>query len=289
MGESPGLDRAADVIRHGNLSGTTPLGGAVAWIGDDPSSKSSSVPSSCEPMCRSRLTPVLTPGSVQELLEFGLHAVAMSCHAGLWTALKIVADIADASTVVDVGAALDAVPGPPLRQAPKRPVLLPPTNLDAEHDLMTDRLAREYVRLARRAVGDLGLDEQGLGLAGVRLVQLGVPWPLAPAEVRELIAGVETVLVVEDKLPFLEPMIGDALYRQPGAPLVLGKADAEGRPLLSARSALVADEHTGRAGRRAGDRGCVDSDPRAMPLAYISLQALNIAGQAVGRTALRWQ
>ena len=83
-GKSPGLDRAADAIRHGNLSGTAPLGGAVALIGDDPAGKSSTVPSSCEPMCRSLMVPVLAPGSVAELVSFGLHAVALSRHTGLW-------------------------------------------------------------------------------------------------------------------------------------------------------------------------------------------------------------
>ncbi|HUR02380.1 MAG TPA: indolepyruvate ferredoxin oxidoreductase family protein, partial [Nonomuraea sp.] len=75
-GKSPGLDRAADAIRHGNLAGTAALGGAVAWIGDDPGSKSSTVPSSCEPMCQSLCVPLLAPGSVAEIIEFGLHAVA---------------------------------------------------------------------------------------------------------------------------------------------------------------------------------------------------------------------
>ncbi len=43
-GKTPGLDRASDAIRHANLSGTAPLGGAVALIGDDPLAKSSTVP-----------------------------------------------------------------------------------------------------------------------------------------------------------------------------------------------------------------------------------------------------
>ena len=51
FGKNPGLDRAADALRHGNYAGTTPLGGAVAMIGDDPSSKSSTLPSSSAEMC----------------------------------------------------------------------------------------------------------------------------------------------------------------------------------------------------------------------------------------------
>lgn len=43
-GKSPGLDRAADSIRHNNLMGTHPQGGAIAIVGDDPAAKSSTVP-----------------------------------------------------------------------------------------------------------------------------------------------------------------------------------------------------------------------------------------------------
>ncbi len=270
FGKSPGFDRAADAIRHSTLSGTAPLGGAVAWIGDDPSSKSSTVPSSCEPMCRSLHVPLLAPGSVAEILALGLHGVAISRHAGLWTGLKIVADVADASATVEACAALAQIPRLPPREAGAPPVLLPPMNLDAEHDLLTVRLDRvhAYAREAGlnrvafeparprigvvaagmgyqallRALDDLGLDEAACEAVGLRLVQLAMPWPLERSALRELTDGLETVLVVEDKLPFVEAQLKEALYRRPHEPLVVGKEDGDGRPLLPIRSAVTADQ-----------------------------------------------
>ena len=269
-GKSPGLDRAADAIRHSNLTGTAPLGGAVALIGDDPSSKSSTVPSGCEPMARSLVLPLFAPGSVSDILTLGLHAVALSRHSGTWAGIKVLADIADAAEVVEVGSSLDAIPLLATRAEHEPPVLLPPFNLVAEHDLFTERLDRvyEYSRLARlnritfeprrprigifasgigyqavqRALADLKLDERDLESIGVRLVQISMPWPLAEAELRELSDGLYTVLVVEDKLPFVEARLKEALYRDASPPLVLGKQDHEGRPLLPLAGAVTADD-----------------------------------------------
>ncbi len=268
-GKNPGLDRAADAIRHGNFSGTAPLGGAVAWIGDDPSAKSSTVPSACEPVCRSLLMPLLAPGTVQEVLELGLHAVAMSRYSGSWSGLKIVADTADSTATVDVSRALAAVPDLPARREFTPPVLLPPMNLEAEHEVANVRLGRvhDYAREAElnrivfepgqprvallaagmahqvllRALRDLGIGEDECNRLGLRVIRLAMPWPLQRDEVRRLCAGVETVLVAEDKLPFIESQVKEALYRTPGAPLVLGKEDEEGRPMLPAHGSLTAD------------------------------------------------
>ncbi len=269
-GKSPGLDRAADAIRHSNLSGTAPLGGAVALIGDDPASKSSTVPSSSEPLCRSLVVPLLAPGNVQEVLTLGLHAVALSRHAGTWSALKIVADLADSAGIAEPQVALAAVAQLAPRAEHDPPVLLPPFNLAAEQDLFTTRLQRvhEYARLVGlnrvcfaprrprigivasgvgyqavlRALAELGLHERELEAIGVRLISLSMPWPLEDAELLEMTRDLYTVLVVEDKLPFVEARLKEALYREASAPLVLGKHDQEGRPLLPVNGTVSADE-----------------------------------------------
>ena len=122
-----------------------------------------------------------------------------------------------------------------------------------------------------RALDDLGLGEAEREALGLRLVQIGMPWPLEDAEVRRLTAGVETVLVVEDKLAFLESRVKEALYRTPAAPLVLGEHDAEGRPL--------------RAGARLGERR--RRGPRAGPGAGRRRPARARTGPAGGAGADR--
>ncbi|RVX38363.1 indolepyruvate ferredoxin oxidoreductase [Nonomuraea polychroma] len=263
-GKNPGLDRAADAIRHANVAGTAPRGGAVAWIGDDPGCKSSTLPSSCEPMCQSLSMPLLAPGSVAEIIEFGLHAVALSRATGLWAGLKIVADIADASATVDLGPLRANIPMPPDGQSKAAPILLGPAALDAEHDMLTRRLdlARAYARthglnrvmygsgntalgilasgttyaVVLRALADLGLDEAAMDDLGLRLIRLAMPFPADDEELAAMTAGLDRVLVVEDKVPFLEGQVKQALYGRERVPVVVG------RELLTARGTLGAED-----------------------------------------------
>jgi indolepyruvate ferredoxin oxidoreductase len=283
-GKNPGLDRAADAIRHGNVAGTAAFGGAVAWIGDDPGSKSSTVPSTCEPMCQSLSMPLLSPGSVAEIIEFGLHAVALSRATGLWTALKIVADVADASATVDLDSLRDGVPVPDHAARPTPPVLVGPASLDAEHDMLTRRLdlAREYGRahglnrvvsgspqarlgvlasgasfaVVRRALSDLGLD------LDVRLIRIGMPYPLSAEHLIAMTEGLDKVLVVEDKHPFLEGQLKQALYGGGHTP------DVVGRDLLTARGTLGADDVANAIAAIAGLPPRVSAKPkrRLLPL-----------------------
>jgi hypothetical protein len=72
-----------------------------------------------------------------------------------------------------------------------------------------------------------------------------MPWPLDREQVGELVGDLETVIVVEDKLPFIETQLKEALYRMPHEPLVVGKEDAAGQPLLPGHSAVGRRRRTG--------------------------------------------
>ena len=47
--------------------------------------------------------PLFYPGDVQEVVDLGRHAVALSRMTGLWTSMKIVSPVADGSGTVDLG------------------------------------------------------------------------------------------------------------------------------------------------------------------------------------------
>jgi indolepyruvate ferredoxin oxidoreductase len=275
-GKNPGLDRAADAIRHANVCGVPEHGGAVALVGDDPSCKSSTLPSAAEPMLAALMVPVLWPGTVQEILDLGRHAVALSRASGLWSALKIVTNVADAAGTAEVSPdrVMPIMPryevGGRVYVHKPNPTMLAPDSLISERNLVNVRLqiARMYARendLNRvtvdggstprlgivasgktyrdlvQALQDLGLDTGQLRAAGVRVMQIRMPWPLDRQTLRDFAADLQEILVVEDKLPFLEAQLRDALYGTTEPPRIVGKHDEEDRLLLPAEGELDAD------------------------------------------------
>jgi len=88
-GKGPGVDRSGDVLRHANLAGTSERGGVVAFFGDDHSCKSSSIPHQSEHVMIGCGIPIFYPTSIQQILDLGAHAVAMSRFAGVWTSMKL--------------------------------------------------------------------------------------------------------------------------------------------------------------------------------------------------------
>jgi indolepyruvate ferredoxin oxidoreductase len=273
-GKAPGLDRAADSLRHGNFVGVPRTGGALAVVGDDPGCKSSTIPSASESLLASLQMPVFYPGNVQEVLDLGLHALACSRASGLWAGFKIVTSVADAvgTAAVARDRVMPVMPtvewnGKPYEHVPNGN-LLAPASLDMERTLFGPRteLALAYARengvnriegardawlgvvVAGKVYYDLmhalralGLDGPGLERAGMRILKLGMISPLEPEIAREFARGLDEVVVAEEKGPFLETLLKDALYGTANAPRILGKRDERGEELLPRELDLDAD------------------------------------------------
>ena len=274
-GKSPGIDRAGDAIRHAQYAGTNPLGGVLALTGDDPACKSSTLPSSSEWALADLHLPILHPGNVQEVLDLGLHGIAISRLVGLWCGIKIVTAVADGTSVIDVGPGRirPVLPEFEWNGAPYRcrvsGEIGPWVSGPVEKEIFEARLplARLYAaanglnRITHDAPGAwlgivasgrcyhevlealklLGLDEAGLRANGIRLLQMGMIHPFDHEIARRFADGLDEVVVVEEKRPFIEMQLRDALYGTTSTPRVVGKRDPDGAILLPGTGALDAD------------------------------------------------
>ncbi|WP_245607452.1 indolepyruvate ferredoxin oxidoreductase family protein [Pseudonocardia spinosispora] len=278
-GKAPGVDRAGDPMRHGNICGADPRGGVLVLAGDDPACKSSTIPCISERALAGFGLPVLFPGSAEEIVRLGRYGVALSRASGLWVGMKIVADVADGVWTVDGSVSDVPITVPELDWQGRRweyeqvPMLLPPASVRAEEQLYGPRWAMLRAFLdanpintvevdtpeawlgiiaggkafhdVRQALFDLGLDDDALRRSGIRLLRLGMIHPIQRDLVRRFAEGLDTVLVVEEKTAFVESAIRDALYRLANAPEVIGSTDAQGAPLIPEFGELTAGTVTG--------------------------------------------
>ncbi|MGI9494390.1 MAG: indolepyruvate ferredoxin oxidoreductase family protein, partial [Geminicoccaceae bacterium] len=265
-GKGPGVDRTGDVFRHANMAGTSPKGGVIAIAGDDPLAKSSSLPCQSEFAFVDAEIPVLTPSDIQDILDLGLHGIAMSRHSGLWTGMIALADLMDGSATVNVDPNRLAISTPecdgferhitlkalqlPHRQAAEGRLrdLKIPAALDYARANRLNRVVWDSGAAARlgiavsgknwqammAALDLLGVDERRAERLGLRLMKISMPWPLEPESAQAFARGLETILVIEAKRPLIETQLKDQLYHLDAArrPAVLGKRDRFGAPLL---------------------------------------------------------
>ena len=266
-GKAPGVDRSGDALKHANYTGIGKNGGVLAVVGDDPSCKSSSLASQSEPMLYHVGMPSLYPGNVQEILDLGLHGYNMSRLAGLWVGLKIVTNVADGTGSANVSPERLKFVTPDLMfdGKPFTPQMNLGMNvraeaLEMEQSLYTRRLevAKRYARDnklnnvvfpnpdawlgiitagktyndLRQSFLELGLDDAQLRRYGIRILKMGMLFPMEPTVVREFAQGLEEIFVIEEKRPFLEMFAKNVLYGQANAPRIVGKFDEEERELL---------------------------------------------------------
>jgi indolepyruvate ferredoxin oxidoreductase len=256
-GKGPGVDRCSDVFKHANMAGTAKHGGVIAIAGDDHVAKSSTAPHQSDHIFKACGLPVFFPSDVQGILDMGVHAFAMSRFSGLWMGMKTIQEVVESSSsvYVDPDRLNIVLPQDFLMPQGGLQIRWPDAPLEQEARLMDYKwyAALAYVRAnklnhnviessrdrfgiiasgkafndTRQALADLGLDDATCRQLGVRLHKVNVVWPLEATTTREFAAGLQEILVVEEKRQVIEYQVKEELYnwRADVRPNVLGKFD----------------------------------------------------------------
>lgn len=259
-GKGPGIDRSADVLKHGNAAGSSRFGGVLLVAGDDHAAKSSTFPHQSDHTLAASMIPVLSPSGVQEVIDFGLHGWAMSRYSGCWVALKAISDTIESSAIVDISPERIQIRLPQDIDIPPDGLNIrwPDPPLVQEKRLLHHRLyaALAYARANKlnrvvldspnarlgiittgksyldvmQALDDLGIDPSLAAEIGLRIFKVGMVWPLEPEGVRHFAEGLEEILVVEEKRQIIEYQLKEQLYnwREDVRPRVVGKFAEKG-------------------------------------------------------------
>ncbi|MFC3053013.1 indolepyruvate ferredoxin oxidoreductase family protein [Kordiimonas pumila] len=271
-GKTPGVDRSTDAFRHGNAAGSSRRGGVLVIAGDDHGCKSSSYPGQSEFAFVDMHMPVLNPSDVQEVLDYGIYGIELSRFSGCWTALITLTENMDSSATVDVGPDRVQIeypkdfempagglnirlPDAPLEQEErlwryKRPAALAFCrankinkvvfeNPEASLGIVT--AGKAHLDLMQ-ALSDLGIDEGKLKDLGIRILKIGMTYPLDVEIIRKFSHGLDHLFVIEEKRSLIEVQMKEELYnyivKDPHFPQILGKNDSNDKPLLSSYGEL---------------------------------------------------
>ncbi len=270
-GKGPGVDRTGDVFRHANLAGTAPLGGVLVLMGDDHTCESSTTAHQSEYGLVDAMIPILNPAGVAEILQFGLLGFALSRFSGCWVGMKCVHDTVNTAASIEAQVAPDIV-------LPDRSIL-PPEGLNIrwpdtplaqearlhllKHDAVKafvsanqlDRLVfpspkaklgiistgKSYLDL-RQALDDLGIDETAAKKLGLRVLKLGLTYPITNETITAFAKGLKQIVVVEEKRGLIETQVREILYGMRAAPSVVGKKDEQGNWLFPSNGALSSNQ-----------------------------------------------
>ncbi|MDO8903120.1 indolepyruvate ferredoxin oxidoreductase family protein [Hydrogenophaga sp.] len=255
-GKGPGVDRCSDVFKHANMAGTTPWGGVIAVAGDDHVAKSSTAAHQSDHIFKACGLPVFFPSTVQDILDLGIHAFAMSRFSGVWAGMKTIQEIVESSATAMIDPERVNIVIPEFEMPPGGlHIRWPDAALEQEARLFDYKwyAALAYIRAnklnhnviagpndrfgliasgkafndTRQALLDLGLDDATCQRIGLRLHKVNVVWPLEAQTTREFATGLREILVVEEKRQVIEYQIKEELYnwRSDVRPNVLGKFD----------------------------------------------------------------
>ena len=270
-GKGPGVDRCGDVFKHGNAAGTSKFGGVLALAADDHACRSSTLPHGSELEFVSAMMPVLNPAGVQDILDMGLMGWAMSRFTGRWVGFKTIAETVESSASVIVDPhQLDIVIPTDFEMPPGGLNIRwpdPPLNQEMRLHQYGVRAAEAFARANRidklvidspkarlgivttgksyldvlQALEYLGIDHRMASDIGIRVYKIGMTWPLEPVGIRAFAAGLEDIVIVEEKRSFIESQMKEHMYNWPHAtrPSVVGKYDEDGDWILPSTNELT--------------------------------------------------
>ncbi|MDE2579426.1 MAG: indolepyruvate ferredoxin oxidoreductase family protein [Hyphomicrobiales bacterium] len=271
-GKGPGVERAADALRHGNFAGAHKNGGVLVVYGDDHPGKSSTTAHQSEQTLAALSIPSLYPADVQDFVRFGLLGWAMSRFTGSWVGFKCVNETVEQTATVDLDFADLAVVSPELGadDLPPdglniRPMVFNPQNLENVVTRYRLPLVQRFVRANRidrpafgakaprlglvaagkayhdaiHALGILGVTQELAEKLGIGVYKLGCIWPLEPEGLREFSAAAEALFFIEEKRAFVEAQARELFYNDERRPHIYGKMLANGEKLLPSDEQLA--------------------------------------------------
>lgn len=268
-GKGPGVDRCGDVFRHANAAGSSKYGGVLVLMGDDHAAESSTVPHQSEFALLDAMMPILNPAGVQEILDYSLYGFGLSRYAGTWVGIKCVHDNVESTAVIEAGMERAKIVIPNDFEMPKGGL-----NIRASDDRFDQELRlHTYKRFAavafargnrldriifhggpaakigivtagksyldvREALDELGIDEVKASKLGLRLLKLGLVWPVDPTIIEKFAEGLDLIIVVEEKRALIETHVKEQLYNARSSPKVIGKHDEKEEHLFPAFGTL---------------------------------------------------
>ncbi|MGB0505312.1 MAG: indolepyruvate ferredoxin oxidoreductase family protein [Pikeienuella sp.] len=267
-GKGPGVDRSGDALRHANLAGTQRHGGVLAVMGDDHTGESSTTVHQSDFAMVDAQVPIISPAGVQEILDYGIHGIALSRFASVWVGMKCLKDTIESTAIVDGRSDRVEVKIPDDFEMPEDGISIRLADDRIPQEQRMQRYKRwathSYVRanrLDQRVRGKagarigivsagknwldvahafelLGIDEETAERIGVTVYKPAVVYPLEPEGLKEWADGLDLIVVVEEKRSLIESQIKEILYGAKNAPRIVGKRDEDDAVLFPVEMGL---------------------------------------------------
>ena len=243
-GKGPGVDRAADALKHGNAYGSSPHGGVLVVAGDDHGCVSSSMSHQSDVAFMNFFMPVLNPANVAEFLPFAEFGYALSRFSGMWVGFKAISETVESGMSFDLPPDRSFIlpeidlpegglhyrwpdlPGPQIEERlewKKNAVLAFAQANQIDHAIYNNKDARFGIVTTGKGHLDLmealrllGIDAARAKEIGLDIYKVGIVWPLEHHNALEFAKDKQELLVVEEKRGIIESQLKEYFYDNPG-------------------------------------------------------------------------